>query len=208
MHNSKSIWLPLALPLLLVGCGDKNEAVERPTATTETTQTTKTVVETKETETATEPAAEASEMMEEFDLEIKEDQVDQVKAINDTIEVNQLPVSATPEAASEVIAESDTSAEFVSGNYRYDITYATPKGNTDMSVTFALENNVITDVNLEGNPQHQTSVQYQTLLQDELGNLIIGKDRNEVERLESKVAGSSLTPTGFNEALAQLQAEA
>lgn len=186
MHKSNAVWLPLALPLLLVGCAsDKNEAVDTPAINKTATQA----------ETKTMPVTEDSRTKTEVDLEIKNDQIDQVEAINETIEENQLPVS------------SDTQSTDLSGTYAYDVTYATPAGNTDMTVTFALKNNVITDVNLAGNPQHQTSLQYETLLEAELGTLIIGKELSQVPAIAAKTAGSSLTPAGFNQALAQLQAE-
>lgn len=181
MPKSKSVWLPLALPLLLVGCAsNKKEVVEMPTTNTTSTQAATTT---------------KSKIKEEVDLAIKDDQVDQVEAINETIEENELPVS------------SDTQSANLSGTYAYDVTYATPAGNTDMTVTFALKNKVVTDVTLAGNPQHQTSLQYQTLLEAKLDTLIIGKDLMNVTALAAKTAGSSLTPTAFNKALAQLQAE-
>jgi len=136
---------------------------------------------------------------------------------------------ADPNAEVEIVVETETTPEptateteeeapappapteeqtTLNGSFAYPITYATPKGNTEVRITFGVKNGVIEGITLVGNAKHGTSIQYQKRIEAELGNLVVGKEAVSVQALPSKVSGSSLTPTAFNGALAKLQAEA
>lgn len=208
MLKSKSVWLPLALPLLLIGCGDNYGNITSESAVPSPRS------QSVETNEAPQTASAQEESEPDIQLEIREDQVEQVDTINDTLD--NFPVLEIDALESETNVEGQTNAAVseaqanstLNGEYSYEVSYATPPGTTELTVTFALTNNTINQVRLVGNPQHSTSLQYQKKIEDELGNLIVGKELSNVEPLPSRSAGSSLTPTAFNEALAQLQAEA
>lgn len=187
MRHAKDLSLVLAMPLILVGCGSDSEPISVEGNSVET------LITSDQIESLSGESAAA------FLLDTAEDPVEQIDVINDSIE-----------DMDEVLSETqNTTAESVSNrNFSYDVAYATPKGETPLTVGFVLNNNRITEVSLIGNPQHKTSVQYQNLIQDELNLLVVGQDYETVEALPSKVAGSSLTPEGFNKALEKLQAEA
>jgi hypothetical protein len=216
MKNHKSVWLPLALPLLLVGCGDNTEVVIEPVSSS--------AVNIAETENDA-----------GLEISITEDQVEQVDTINNTLaQIEALPPVLTIDDSAEATTSITNAAELtepeiaapvepmvepvsvpaepaetgLNGNYEYEVTYFTPGGATEMTVSFLMENSVITDVSMAGNPQHSTSIQYQRKLQTGLDTLIVGKELTAVDAVPSKTSGSSLTPKAFNDALAQLQAEA
>ncbi len=175
MFNSKNLSLALAFPLLLIGCG--NEDASSPVVA----------------ESA--PVVDKTKELVDFSVDLKEDPIEQIDTINDSIELLEVE---TPPVAEAVLT----------GTFIYDVDYKTPKGVAPLEVSFVVSDNVITEVSLNGEHSQQTSNQYQKLVESELGELIIGKNYMEVSALPSKVAGSSLTPTAFNQALAQLQAEA
>jgi len=216
MFQTKVLPLVLALPLLLVGCGAEP-------------------MTTNNVPTDAEP--QPLEATQQIELDISNDPVEQVDALNETIEQledaeeemmdDDVALEIEPETPAEPVVQVeaaleaeavavetppvlDTEAETnatLNGNYSYEVSYATPPGVTPLTANFTLENDMITAVSLAGNPQHQTSIQYQKLIQDELNTLIVGQDYEMVAALPNKVAGSSLTPGGFNKALEQLQAE-
>lgn len=188
MLHSKDLLLVLSLPLVLTGCGATSET--KPTLSNgNLPQTTNPQIE----------------ILNDFQVEIKEDPVEQVDTIESTIESLELETEVNLEKVSR---NEDSITPLLSGLFTYEINYDTPKGLTELTVSFTLRDNKITQVDLVGNPQHVTSLQYQKLIQNELGSLVVGKDYLSVGALPSKVAGSSLTPTAFNNALSQLQAEA
>ncbi len=117
-------------------------------------------------------------------------------------EETELPVSQEPPV--EVTTESTG----VSGTFSYATNYGTPKGETEMTVSFTVQEGVISAFSLQGNPQHKTSREYQVLYEGKAGDFVIGKNISEIQDLPSVVNGSSLTSTGFNDALSQLRVEA
>jgi len=191
MNKFKDLSLVFALPLLLIGCGT-DEKVESPQTLTQT-------VSSSETEVASP----------EFNIDVLEDPIEQVDTINDSIDTLERAEGANLDSVSmgtETTTETPATAN-LNGLYAYNVNYQTPKGETPLVVSFTLNNDIITEVSLNGKGE-QTSNQYQKLIEAELGELIVGKDYATVSALPSKLSGSSLTPTAFNRALAELQAEA
>jgi uncharacterized protein with FMN-binding domain len=75
-----------------------------------------------------------------------------------------------------------------------------------ISVTVTLEGDVITDVEVTGDPQKRESEQYQGEFIGGIADVVVGQDIDEIQ--VSRVAGSSLTSNGFNEAIETIKAEA
>jgi uncharacterized protein with FMN-binding domain len=116
--------------------------------------------------------------------------------------------SSSEEAASSDAAPStDSSAStYKDGDYTASGTYSSPGGQEEVEVSLTLANNVITAVNVTTDAASGTSAQYQSEFKSNYKTLVVGKNINEVKL--SRVAGSSLTSTGFNDALEQIKSQA
>nr|PPQ62658.1 hypothetical protein C5F59_35735 [Streptomyces sp. QL37] len=75
-----------------------------------------------------------------------------------------------------------------------------------MGVSLTLDDGVITDVDVDPHATDETSLDYQERFAAAVPELVEGKRIDEV-RLE-RVAGSSGTPDGFNDALTKIRDEA
>ena len=102
---------------------------------------------------------------------------------------------------------SDTgSGSYADGTYSADGSYATPDSVETISVTVTLEDDVITAVEVTGDPQKRESEQYQSQFIGGIADVVVGQDIDEIQ--VSRVAGSSLTSGGFNEAIETIKSEA
>ena len=102
---------------------------------------------------------------------------------------------------------SDTgSGSYADGTYTADGSYATPESVETISVTVTLENDVITAVEVTGDPQKRESEQYQGQFIGGIADVVVGQDIDDIQ--VSRVAGSSLTSNGFNEAIEAIKSEA
>ena len=100
----------------------------------------------------------------------------------------------------------DDEPAYADGTYTAEGTYNTPESVETISVTVTLEGDVITDVQVEGDPQKSESEQYQGQFIGGISDVVVGQDIDEVS--VSRVAGSSLTSGGFNDAIETIKAEA
>lgn len=98
------------------------------------------------------------------------------------------------------------SAAYADGTYTAEGSYATPESVETISVTVTLEGDVITDVQVTGDPQKRESEQYQGQFIGGIADVVVGQDIDEIQ--VSRVAGSSLTSGGFNDAIEAIKAEA
>ncbi|MDR7186656.1 uncharacterized protein with FMN-binding domain [Microbacterium trichothecenolyticum] len=119
---------------------------------------------------------------------------------------------ATPDTGSSSSTDtgstgSDTgSGSYADGTYTADGSYATPESVETISVTVTLENDVITAVEVTGDPQKRESEQYQGQFIGGIADVVVGQDIDDIQ--VSRVAGSSLTSNGFNEAIEAIKSEA
>jgi len=81
-----------------------------------------------------------------------------------------------------------------------------PGGNDQVAVTLTLANDVIVDVTATPSAQDRTSQRYQSRFVSGYKQYVLGKNISDVNL--TSVSGSSLTPIGFNNALAQIKAQA
>jgi uncharacterized protein with FMN-binding domain len=95
---------------------------------------------------------------------------------------------------------------YADGTYTAEGSYATPESVETITVTVTLENNVITAVNVTGDPQKSESEEYQGRFIGGIAEVVEGRDIDEIQ--VSRVAGSSLTSGGFNDAIEAIKAEA
>ncbi|WP_214466566.1 FMN-binding protein [Microbacterium flavescens] len=95
---------------------------------------------------------------------------------------------------------------YADGTYSAEGAYQTPESVERISVTVTLESDVITDVEVVGDPQKSESEEYQGEFIGGIADVVVGKDIDEIS--VSRVAGSSLTSGGFNQAIETIKAEA
>lgn len=103
-------------------------------------------------------------------------------------------------------SSSSGAAAYADGTYTADGSYATPESVESITVTVTLESDVITAVEVTGDPQRPESEQYQGQFIGGISDAVVGKDIDEIS--VSRVAGSSLTSGGFNEAIETIKSEA
>lgn len=77
---------------------------------------------------------------------------------------------------------------------------------TNIDVAIALRSDRITDVQVTANATDPTSLDYQERFADAVGDVVAGRPIDEVR--VSRLAGSSGTPDGFNEAIEKIKDQA
>ena len=100
----------------------------------------------------------------------------------------------------------DTSAEYADGTYTAEGDYTSPAGPSHVTVELTIADDVVTDVTVTPLATDPTSKGFQTQFADGIADTIVGQDIDTLN--VSRVGGSSLTSGGFNDALAQIKAEA
>ena len=130
-------------------------------------------------------------------------------------EAEPATTAATPKATQSDSADATASAAasagasgsaYTDGTYTADGSYQTPESVEKISVTVTLQDDVITDVSVSGNPQKRESEEYQSKFIGGISSEVVGKSIDEIS--VSRVAGSSLTSGGFNQAIETIKAEA
>lgn len=121
-------------------------------------------------------------------------------SLNDSGENNNTtPITQADEPVAMVGA-------YKNGEYSAVGNYESPGGPEEVYVSLMLKDNVITDVTFETKAERPLSVKFQEIFGADYKQYVVGKNIDEVEL--TKVSGSSLTPKGFNDALAKIKAEA
>lgn len=115
--------------------------------------------------------------------------------------------TSTDSAASsnDTSTAAETTGAYKDGSYSADGSYRSPGGNETIGVTVSLKDNIVTAVDIKTNATGN-SAQYQTMFKNGVSDLTVGKNIDEINL--SRVSGSSLTSTGFNDALDEIKNEA
>jgi hypothetical protein len=100
----------------------------------------------------------------------------------------------------------DTSAVYADGTFEATGEYAAPSGAESIEVELTLEDDTVTAVTVTPRATSGNAAQYQGQFAGGIAAEIVGRDIDTLQ--VSRVAGSSLASDGFNEALAQIKAEA
>nr|WP_315266951.1 hypothetical protein [Microbacterium lemovicicum] len=111
--------------------------------------------------------------------------------------------SSAPAATEGAAASTSTYAD---GTYTAEGSYQTPESVEKISVTVTLADDVITAVEVTGDPQKAESKEYQSKFIGGISDVVVGKGIDEIS--VSRVAGSSLTSGGFNQAIGEIKSEA
>ena len=95
---------------------------------------------------------------------------------------------------------------YADGTYTAEGSYQTPESIETIEVTVTLADGVIEDVEVVGNPTKPESEEYQGRFIGGISDEVVGRSIDEIQ--VSRVAGSSLTSGGFNEAIEQIKSDA
>ena len=95
---------------------------------------------------------------------------------------------------------------YADGTYEADGSYTSPGGQESVGVSITLEDDVVTAVTVTPHATSGNAKQFQTQFAGAISGEVVGKDIDSLE--VSRVAGSSLTSGGFNDALEAIKADA
>lgn len=116
------------------------------------------------------------------------------------------PSSVSPGVSPKVNPDAQATNAFKDGTYSATGTYQTPGGRESIDVTVTLAEGAITDATVEQNARGGEAAEYQSKFVSGYKTQVIGKKIDEVNL--SRVAGSSLTSNGFNNAIQDIENQA
>lgn len=102
--------------------------------------------------------------------------------------------------------KSTTSSVYKDGTYTATGAYMSPGGRDQINVSLTLENDVVVSATATPQTDNKTSQKFQALFIADFKQYVVGKNIADVN--VGKVSGSSLTTTGFNEAVAKIKLQA
>lgn len=116
------------------------------------------------------------------------------------------PATAPDQGSTDSGSTGGGSGAYADGTYTAEGAYSTPESVETITVTVTLEDDVVTDVEVTGDPQKRESEQYQGQFIGGIADVVVGQDIDDLQ--VSRVAGSSLTSGGFNKAIEAIKSEA
>lgn len=114
--------------------------------------------------------------------------------------------SSTAGTGSSSSSGGDATGTYADGTYTAEGSYQTPETVEKISVTLTLADGVVTDVEVTGDPQAPETEQYQGQFIEGIADEVDGKALDDLN--VSRVAGSSLTSGGFNDAVESIKEQA
>ncbi|WP_102193294.1 FMN-binding protein [Microbacterium aurantiacum] len=111
-----------------------------------------------------------------------------------------------PTTSSAPADDAATDSAYKDGTYTAEGSYQTPETVEKISVTLTLADGVVTDVEVTGDPQAPETEKFQGEFVAGIADVVEGVPIDELK--VDKVAGSSLTSGGFNQALETIKEEA
>ncbi|MFY9634748.1 FMN-binding protein [Pseudarthrobacter sp. BIM B-2242] len=112
--------------------------------------------------------------------------------------------ASTPSDTSSTLAGSGS--VYQDGTYSADGTYVSPNGTETVGVELTLASGTVTAVNITQHPSNPNTRKFQGEFAGGIAAQVVGKSIDELN--VSKVAGSSLTSGGFNQAVETIKSEA
>lgn len=116
------------------------------------------------------------------------------------------PSSGTTGGSDAAGAAAPAGQSYTDGTYTQTGSYQSPAGPEDVGVTITLEADVVSGVEVEPMPDNPTTREYQGRFAGGVADAVVGKKLDELS--VDKVAGSSLTSGGFNDAVGKIKSEA
>lgn len=115
------------------------------------------------------------------------------------------PTTGTSSTSMATTGSGGASA-YKDGTYSADGNYVSPNGTETVGVELTLAAGKVTDVQITTHPSNPNTRKFQGEFAGGIAGQIVGKDIDGLN--VSKVAGSSLTSGGFNDAVEQIKSEA
>jgi len=112
----------------------------------------------------------------------------------------------SPDTSNSQPSSSNSTNSYKDGTYTATGTYQSPGGQEKIELTVTIADGKITSTSATTKAASGTSKQYQQEFTGNYKTLVVGKSVNEVEL--DRVAGSSLTSNGFNDALDEIKQDA
>ncbi|TXK19993.1 hypothetical protein FVQ89_04965 [Homoserinibacter sp. GY 40078] len=103
-------------------------------------------------------------------------------------------------------SSSDTSASYTDGTYSASGSYTAPSGQEEIDVELTLVDDVVTEVTVTPTATDQQAAGFQEQFASGIAAEVVGQDIDSLN--VTRVAGSSLTSTGFMAAVDAIKAEA
>ncbi|WP_104172328.1 FMN-binding protein [Arthrobacter sp. Y81] len=103
-------------------------------------------------------------------------------------------------------ASTSAASGYKDGTYSADGNYVSPNGTETVGVELTLSGGTVSDVNITQHPSNPNTRKFQGEFAGGIKAQIVGKKLDELN--VSKVAGSSLTSGGFNQAVEKIKSEA
>lgn len=97
-------------------------------------------------------------------------------------------------------------AQYKDGTYSAEGNYVSPNGTETVGVQLTLAAGKVTDVRITQHPSNPNTRKFQGEFAGGIAAQVVGRNIDELK--VSKVAGSSLTSGGFNQALEKIKSEA
>jgi uncharacterized protein with FMN-binding domain len=121
---------------------------------------------------------------------------------------------STSESSTDSGTSTDSSTDaaetaggaYTDGTYSAEGEYKSPNGTETVAVELTLEGDVVTAVTVTPEASNPNSVRYQTEFAEGIADVIVGENIDDLD--VERVAGSSLTSGGFNEAVESIKADA
>ncbi len=115
------------------------------------------------------------------------------------------PATSTPATGQDATGATGATA-YVDGKYTGQGSYTSPAGPEKVTIQVTLASDKVTDVTFSSDATSPTTKIYQGKFVSGLDGAVVGKSLDDISI--DKLAGSSLTGGGFNEAIDQIKGEA
>lgn len=116
------------------------------------------------------------------------------------------PSAGNDSSSTDSSSTATTSGTYKDGTYNSDGTYTSPGGTEKINVALTLKDNVVTAVTVKTVTADPTATQYENQFIGGINAVVVGKKLDELK--VDRVAGSSLTSNGFNDAVTAIKADA
>ncbi len=113
---------------------------------------------------------------------------------------------AAPSADTGSSTLGSSGSLYKDGTYSADGTYVSPNGTETVGVELTLSSGTVTAVNITQHPSNPNTRKFQGEFAGGIASQVVGKSIDQLK--VSKVAGSSLTSGGFNQAVEKIKSEA
>lgn len=115
-------------------------------------------------------------------------------------------VVSSNNAVTTVPSKAMQASAYKNGSYKAEGNYVSPGGSEQIDVTLQLADGKIVAATVISKAFRPNTIKFQGIFIDNFKSQVIGKNIDEVQL--DKVSGSSLTPKGFNDAVAKIKQQA